>query len=89
MTVSSNKFSKYKNVEHDIITRYANNVSWAEIWECSKSQHDIIDAITIAKVIVFEIIHYVAWYSAAKFTFPIEQPSHKATKCNLYVKATH
>ena len=64
-------------MEHAIITRDANNVSWAEIWECSKSQPDIIDAVTIAKIIVFEIICYVAWYSAAKFTFPIEQPSNK------------
>ena len=27
--------------------RDAYSVSWAEIWEFSKSQHDIIDAITI------------------------------------------
>ena len=58
-------------------------VSWAEIWEFSKSQRDIIDAITISKVIVFEIICNVAYYSAAKFTFPIEQPSNKATKCGI------
>ena len=75
-------------MEHDIITRDANNVSWAEIWECSKSQPDIIDAVTIAKTIVFEIICYVAWYSAAKFTFPIEQPSSKAAKCHLGAKVT-
>ena len=36
-------------MEHDIITRDANSVSWAEIWEFSKSQRDIIDAITIEK----------------------------------------
>ena len=62
------------NVEPDI-TRDAKTVSWAEIWECSlewlKSQHDIIDAVTIAKIIVFDIICYVAWYSAAKFTFQL------------------
>ena len=58
-------------------------VSWAEIWEFSKSQRDIIDAVTISKVIVFEIICNVAYYSAAKFTFPIEQPSNKATKCGI------
>ena len=34
------------NVEHDIITHDACSVSWAEIWEFSKSQHDIIDAVT-------------------------------------------
>ena len=34
---------------HDIITRDANSVSWAEIWECSKSQRDIINAVTISK----------------------------------------
>ena len=75
-------------MEHDIITRDANNVSWAEIWECSKSQRDIIDAVTIAKRVIFEIIRYVAWYSAAKFTFPIEQPSNKAAKCHLTVNVT-
>ena len=36
-----------KNVEHDIITRDAYSVSWAEIWEFSKSQRDIDDAVTI------------------------------------------
>ena len=41
------------NVEHDIITRDAYSVSWAEIWEFSKSQRDIIDAVTIWKIIVF------------------------------------
>ena len=35
------------NVEHDIITRDAYSVSWAEIWEFSKSQRDIINAVTI------------------------------------------
>ena len=40
------------NVEHDIITRDAYNVSWAEIWEFSKSQRDIIDAVTISKIIM-------------------------------------
>ena len=35
------------NVEHDIITRDAYGVSGAEIWEFSKSQCDIIDAVTI------------------------------------------
>ena len=34
-------------MEHDIITRDAYSVSWAEIWEFSKSQRDIIDAVTI------------------------------------------
>ena len=75
-------------MEHDIITRDANNVSWAEIWECSKSQPNIIDAVAIAKIIVFEIVCYVTWYSAAKFTFPIEQPPNKAAKCNLSAKVT-
>ena len=32
---------------HDIITREAYSVSGAEIWEFSKSQRDIIDAVTI------------------------------------------
>ena len=31
-------------MEHDIITRDAYSVSWAEIW---KSQRDIIDTLTI------------------------------------------
>ena len=46
-----------------------------------QSQRDIIDAMTIKKIIVFEVICNVAYYSAAKFTFPIEQTSNKATKC--------
>ena len=49
----------------------------------SKSQRDIIDAVTISKIIVFEIICNVVYFSAAKFTFPIEQPSNKATKCGI------
>ena len=47
-----NKYDNW-NVEHDIITLDANNVSEAEIWECSKSQYDITDAVTITKIIVF------------------------------------
>ena len=35
------------------------------------------------KIIVFEMICNVAYYSGAKFTFPIEQPSNKATKCGI------
>ena len=35
------------------------------------------------KIIVFEIICNVAYYSAAKFIFPIEQTSNKATKCGI------
>ena len=46
-----------QNVEHDIITRDAYSVAWEEIWEFSKSQRDIIDAVTISKIIVFEIIY--------------------------------
>ena len=34
-------------IAHDIITRDAYSVSWAEIWEFSKSHRDIIDAVTI------------------------------------------
>ena len=48
-----------------------------------KSQCDIIDAVTISKIIVAEIICYVAYHSAAKFTLPIEQPSSKAAKCGI------
>ena len=70
------------NVEHDIITRDAYNVSWAEIFKFSKSQRDIINAVTISTIIVFEMICNVANYSGAKFTFPIEQPSNKA-KCGI------
>ena len=50
-------------MEHDIITRDANGVSWAEIWEFSKLQRDIIDAVTISKIIVFEIIYNFAYDS--------------------------
>ena len=35
------------------------------------------------RIIAFEIICNVAYYSAAKFTFPIDQPSDKATKCGI------
>ena len=63
--------------------RDAYSVSWAEIWEFPKSRRDIFDAITISKIIVFEIICIFAYYSAAKFTFPIEQPSNKATKFGI------
>ena len=58
-------------------------MSWAEIWELSKLRRDIFDAITISKIIVFEIICNFAYYSAAKFTFPIKQPSNKATKFGI------
>ena len=57
--------------------------SSAEIWEFSKSQRDIFDAITISKIIVFEIIFNFAYYSAVESTFPIEQASNKATKCSI------
>ena len=60
------------------ITRDAHSVSWAEIW-----QRDIFDAITISKIIVFEIVCNFAYYSATKFIFPIEQPSNKATECGI------
>ena len=70
-------------LEHDIITCDANSVSWAEFCEFSKSQRDIIDAVTISKIIVFEIISYVAYYYATKFTLPFEQPSNKAAKCSI------
>ena len=46
----------------------------------SKSQRDIIDAVTVSKIIVFGIICNVAYYCVAKFTFLIEQLSNKATK---------
>ena len=49
-------------MEHDIITRDAYSVFWAEIWEFSKSQRDIIDAVTISNIIVFEIICNVAYW---------------------------
>ena len=65
---------------HDIITRDANSVSCAKIGEFSKSQRDIIDAVIIKKIIVFDIIFYVAYYSAAKFTLPTEQHSNMAAK---------
>ena len=63
------------NVVHGIITRDANSVSWAEIWEFSKSQRDIIDTVIISTTIC-----YVAYYSAAKFTLPIEQLSNMGAK---------
>ena len=44
-----------------MITRDVYSVSWAEIWEFSKSQRDIIDAVTILISIVFEMICNVAY----------------------------
>ena len=35
------------------------------------------------KIIAFEIVRNVAYYIAAKFTFPIEQPSDRTTKCGI------
>ena len=35
------------------------------------------------RIIAFEIICNVAYYSAAKFSFPIEQPSDNATKYGI------
>ena len=49
------------------ITRDAKSVSSAEICKFSKSQRDVIDAVEIMKRIVFDIICYVAYHSAAKF----------------------
>ena len=48
-----------------------------------KSQRDIIDAVTISKTIVFEMICNVVYYSGAKFIFPTDQPSNKATKSGI------
>ena len=48
-----------------------------------KSQRDIIDAVTISNMIVFDIICYVAYHSAAKLTLSIEQPSNMAAKCDI------
>ena len=71
------------NVIHDIITRDANSVPWAEIWEFSKSQPGIIDAVFITKIIVLNIICYVDYYSAAKFKLSILQPSNMTTECSV------
>ena len=46
-------------------------------------QRDIIDAVTIWKIIVFEIIYYVVYHSAAKFTLPIEQSSNKGARYGI------
>ena len=37
--------------------------------------------ITISKILIFDIICYVAYHSKANFTFPIEQSSDMAAKC--------
>ena len=68
-------------MEHDIINRDTNSVSCAENWKVS--QREIFDAINISKIIVFDIIRYVACYSVAKFTLPIEQPSNMVAKCDI------
>ena len=72
-----------KNSIHDIITLGANSLSWVEIWEISNLQHDIIDAVIITKIIVFDIIFCVDYQPAAKFKFPISQPSNMAAKCSI------
>ena len=53
---------------YDIITCDANSLSWAKIWEYSKSYCHVIDEVIITEIIVFDII-YVDWIldSAAKF----------------------
>ena len=53
--------TKNWNVEHDIITCDAYRVFWAEIWEFSKSQGDIIGAVAVSKLIVLEIICKIAY----------------------------
>ena len=58
-------------------------VSGAEIWEFSKSQRYIIDAVTTSKIIAFERICNAAYFSAAELKFPIEQPSNKAPTCDI------
>ena len=68
---------------HDIITHDANSVSWPEIWEFSKSQHDINDAVVITKMIVFDINCCVYHHFAAKIKFPILQLSNMAAKCGI------
>ena len=70
-------------MENDIITSDTISVSWAEIWEFSKSQRGIINDFTISKLIEFEIICYVAYYCAASFTLPFERPSSKAAKFGI------
>ena len=44
------------NVVHDIITRDANSVSWAEISEFLKSQRDTTDVVMILKIIVLTLV---------------------------------
>ena len=51
--------------------------------EYFKVQRDINVAVIISKIILFEVICFVAYYSAAKFTLPIEQPSNNAAKCGI------
>ena len=69
---------------HDNITRDANSGTWAEIWEFSKSQRDISDAVIITKIIVVDIICYVDYHSSAKFKLPISQSYNMATKCDIW-----
>ena len=52
---------------HQSITHIANSVSWAEIWEFSKSQRDVI----LTKIIFIDIIRWFNYYSSAKFKLPM------------------
>ena len=47
------------------------------------SQREIINAVIISKIIVFEIICYIAYYAAAKFTLSIEQPFNMVAKSGI------
>ena len=58
-------------MEHDIITRDAYNVCWAEIWEFSKSQRDIIDAVPILERCLYILrrsLYYHIWQVSPPLT---------------------
>ena len=80
LVTALNDFIKKTRMQYMISSPVMPTVSWAEIWEFFKSQRDIIDAVTITKIIVFDIICCVYYYSAANFKLPILQLSNMAAR---------
>ena len=57
------KYMQSQNVIHNSITRDGNS----EIWELSKLQRNTMNVVIITKIIVFDTIGRVYYYSATKF----------------------
>ena len=53
------------------------------IYISTRMWHMTSSPVIISKIIVFDIIRYVVFYSAAKFQRPIQQPSNMTAKCDI------